>query len=73
MAELVEIITDAAAALEKWSQTKDPVRTLNAARRLASASATIVSRLKGFGDAELAGWVAAVDRAVARNEESKDA
>lgn len=70
LADLVETIIDASAALEKWHAQKDGARSLNAARRLASASATIVSRLKGFSDVELAGWVAAVDRAHAQREES---
>lgn len=71
MAELVETIADAALALEKWSAEKDPIRTLSAARRLASASASIVARLKGFGDEELAGWAAAVDRST-RNAPTRE-
>ena len=69
LAELVETITDAAQALEKWHAQQDGIRTLNAARRIASAAASIVARLNSFEDAEIAQWTAAVDRAVARREE----
>lgn len=71
LSELVETIADAATALEKWSSAMDGPRTLSAARRIASASASIVARLKGFDDAELAGWMAAVDRAVDQHERAR--